>query len=128
MQDLNQTAKSDKTMHLIVSFQENEKPTKKILQNIEKELLKSIGMEEHHRLSVTHINTNNFHMHIAINRIHPETHKLIDPWQSKKKLDKKAIELEEKHKLKRDNHIPNWKLEKDGISPEVTKSDKAKEN
>ena len=28
MQDLNQTAKSDKTMHLIVSFQENEKPTK----------------------------------------------------------------------------------------------------
>ena len=127
MQDLNQTAKSDKTMHLIVSFQEEEKPSEDMLQNIENELLKSIDLEEHHRLSVTHTNTNNFHMHIAINRIAPETHKLIDPWQSKKKLDKKAIELEEKYKLKRDNHIPNWKLEKDGIKPETTKSDKAKD-
>ena len=127
MQDLNQTAKSDKTMHLIVSFQEGEKPTKAMLNNIENELLKSIGMEEHHRLSVTHTNTNNFHIHIAINRINPETHKLIDPWQSKKKLDKKAIELEEKHKLKKDNHIPNWQLEKDGIKKDTLKHDKAKD-
>lgn len=50
MQDLNQTAKSDKTMHLIVSFQEGGKPTKEILNNIENELLKSIGIEEHHEI------------------------------------------------------------------------------
>ena len=127
MQDLNQTAKSDKTMHLIVSFHEGEKPTKAMLNNIENKLVKSIGMEEHHRLSVTHTNTNNFHIHIAINRINPETHKLIDPWQSKKKLDKKAIELEEKYKLKKDNHIPNWKLEKDDIKQNTVKHTKSKE-
>jgi len=127
MQQLNQTAKSDKTMHLIVSFQEGEKPSKEVLQNIENEILKSLGLEKHHRLSVTHTNTNNFHMHIAINKIDPETHKLIDPWQSKKKLDKKATELEEKYKLKKDNHTPKWKLEKDGITPETTKSNKSKD-
>ena len=123
MQDLNQTAKSDKTMHLIVSFQENEKPTKEVLQNMEKEILKSIGMEEHHRLSVTHTNTNNFHMHIAINKISPETHKLIDPYRSKFKLSTKAAELEEKYNFKIDQtigaNLPKHKIKiKKGITHE----------
>ena len=120
-------AKSDKTMHLIVSFKEGEKPKKEILENIENELLKSLGMEEHQRLSVAHTNTNNFHIHIAINKIHPITKKIIDPYQSKSKLQKKAVELEEKYKLKKDNHIPNWKLEKDGIKQDTIKNYKSKD-
>jgi len=107
IQSLN-CSKSDKTLHLIVSFQEDEKPPRETLRDIEKELLKSIGMEHHHRLSVTHTNTNNYHLHIAVSRIDPETYKRIDPFQSKRKLDKKMIELEEKYNLKKDNHIPNW--------------------
>ncbi len=109
IQSLNYS-KSDKTLHLIVSFQEEEKPPRETLRDIEKELLKAIGMEQHQRLSVTHANTNNYHLHIAVNRIDPDTYKRIDPFQSKRKLDKKMIELEEKHNLKRDNHIPNWQL------------------
>jgi len=61
-------------------------------------------MQEHHRLSVSHSNTNNFHLHIAVNRLNPHTNLLVDPWKSKMKLQKKAKELEEKHHLKRDNH------------------------
>ncbi|HEO99651.1 MAG TPA: hypothetical protein ENO02_10175 [Epsilonproteobacteria bacterium] len=115
MQDLNQRTNSDKTLHLIVSFQEDEKPTIDQLNNIEEELLKSIEMQDHHRMSVTHVNTNNFHLHIAVNRLDPLTNNLIDPYRDIPKLQKKAVELEEKHKLKKDNHTPNWKLEKDGI-------------
>ncbi len=109
------TAKSDKTMHLVVSFPEGEKPDKKTLQNIEKELLRAIGMEDHQRLSVTHTNTESFHIHIAINKIHPETKKLIDPYRSQMKLQNKAAELEKQHNLTLVNHTPNWQLEKDGI-------------
>lgn len=109
------TAKSDKNLHLVVSFQAGEIPDKETLQNIEKELLKSIGMEDHQRLSVTHNNTNNFHIHIAINKIHPETKKLIDPYRSQMKLQNKAAELEKQHNLTLVNHTPNWQLEKDGI-------------
>ncbi len=127
MQELNQSAKSDKTMHIIVSFREGEIPSKDTLKDIEYELLKSIGMESHHRLSVTHNNTANFHMHIAINRIYPETKKLIDPWQSKKKLDRKAIELEEKHHLQKDNHAPNDLLKQAGIMFEDIKYSKSKD-
>jgi len=97
-------SKKDKTMHIIVSFQEDEKPSKEILNDIEKELLKSIGLENNHRLCVTHTNTNNYHFHLAISRIDPNTHKRLDPYQSRRKVQKKARELEEKHKLKRDNH------------------------
>ena len=104
MQELNQMVKSDKTLHLVVSFQEDEYPSREILLDIEQELLKLIGLEEHYRLSVTHNNTNNFHMHIAVSKINPHTHLLVDPYRDIPKLHKKAVELEEKHKLKRDNH------------------------
>lgn len=98
------------TMHLVVSFQEDEKPTPEQLKYITHELLKSIGMEHHQRVCATHIDTNNYHLHIAVNRIDSNTYKRKDPRQDIPKLQKKAAELEEKLQLKKDNHIPNWIL------------------
>ena len=103
-------SEADKTMHIIVSFQEDEKPSKEVLRDIEEQLLKSIGLQDHHRLTVSHVNTNNFHFHIAVNRVDPITLERKDPYRSKIKLQKKALELEEKHKLKRDNHGIDAKL------------------
>ena len=103
---LNQRTKSDKNMHLIVSFQEDEKvPSKEVLRQIEEDLLRSIGMEEHYRFSVAHDNTNNFHIHIAVSRICPKTHNRIDPVRSILKLQKAAEEIEKRYRLKYDNHI-----------------------
>ena len=104
------TSKADPTMHLVVSFQEDEKPTPEQLREITHELLKSIGIEHHQRVCATHIDTNNYHLHIAVNRIDPDTHKRARLSFSKIKLQKKADELEEKLQLKKDNHIPNWIL------------------
>ena len=115
MQSLNQRTTRDKTLHLVVSFPEGEKPTKEQLQNIEQELLKSIGMAEHPRLSVTHTNTANYHLHIAVSRIDPITLNRIDPHRDIPKLHKKAEELEEKYNLIRNNHTPNNLLKKAGL-------------
>lgn len=115
MQSLNQRTTRDKTLHLVVSFPEGEKPTKEQLQDIEQELLKSIGMAEHPRLSVTHTNTANYHLHIAVSRIDPVTLNRIDPHRDIPKPHKKAEELEEKHRLIRDNHTPNDLLKKAGL-------------
>ncbi|CUV66179.1 putative DNA relaxase TraI [Sulfurovum sp. enrichment culture clone C5] len=104
------TSKADPTLHLVVSFQEDEKPTQEQLKDITHELLKSIDIEHHQRLCVTHDNTNNYHLHLAINRIDPDTYKRARLPFSKMKLQKKAAELEEKHFLQKDNHIPNWIL------------------
>lgn len=106
IQSLNTMAKSDKTFHMIVSFVEDENPSLETMRAIEEEFVKSIGFENHQRLSVIHDNTNNLHMHIAINRIDPETLTIKDPFRDMFTLQNKAIELEEKYNLKPTNHLP----------------------
>ena len=121
-QALNQRAKSNKTLHLIFSFHEGETPpSKEILQKMEHEYMKVLGLEEHQRLSVAHGNTDKFHVHIAVNLIHPETLKINTLRQSKRKLNERAIELEEKYSVKATNHIPNHILEKQGIKKDAAK-------
>ncbi|WP_276883590.1 TraI/MobA(P) family conjugative relaxase [Campylobacter cuniculorum] len=104
-QKLNTTTKQDKTLHLVVSFQEDENPILEILQAIEEEIAKSLGMEDHQRLSVVHSNTNNLHIHIAINKVNPHTLKVINPYNDVKILQETAMKLEKKYNLKLDNHI-----------------------
>ncbi|EEL0632392.1 TraI/MobA(P) family conjugative relaxase [Campylobacter coli] len=104
-QKLNTTTKQDKTLHLVVSFQEDEKPTLEVLQTIEEEIAKSLGMSDHQRLSVIHSNTNNLHIHIAINKVNPHTLKVINPYNDVRILQETAMKLEKKYNLKLDNHI-----------------------
>lgn len=104
-QALNTTSKQDKTMHLVVSFQEDEHPSLEIMRSIEAELMKALGIEKHQRLSVVHSNTNNLHMHIAVNKVDPDTLKVKNPYNDVKILQETAIKLERKFGLKIDNHI-----------------------
>ncbi len=104
-QSLNQRVKQDKTYHLIVSFQEDENPSDEIIQDIENELLSSLGLEDCQRLSVIHTNTNNKHIHVAVNLIDPITHKIKNLSFDKLTLQRKAAELEIKHNLKITNHV-----------------------
>lgn len=104
-QKLNTTSKQDKTMHLIASFQEDERPSIETLNAIEKELLEALGMEHHQRLSVVHSNTNNLHIHIAINKVDPVTLKVTNPYNDVGILQEAAIKIEKKYNLKIDNHF-----------------------
>jgi len=121
VQKMNETAKGDKVLHFVFSFQEGEIPSREVQRDIESEFIRTLGLEEHHRISVAHNNTNNYHVHVAVNMIHPETHTLVDPYRSKMKLQNKAAELEIKHKLQTNNHIPNRILEKQGIKKDAAK-------
>lgn len=107
-QKLNTTTKQDKTMHLVVSFREDENPSIELMKKIEDEITKALGMQNHQRLSVVHSNTNNLHMHIAINKIDPVTYKVKNPYNDVKTLQEAAIKLERKYNLKKDNHMPNF--------------------
>ncbi len=92
-------AKSDKTYHLIVSFGVDERPDIETLKNINNELIDSLGFSSHQRLSVIHDDTDNLHMHIAINKINPEKYTIHEPYYPYKTLSKKAKELEIKYNL-----------------------------
>ncbi|NQV46348.1 MAG: relaxase/mobilization nuclease domain-containing protein [Rhodospirillaceae bacterium] len=100
-QALNSRSKADKTYHLIVSFRD-EKPTPPQLREIEQSIATALGFDDHQRVVGTHQNTDNFHMHIAYNKIHPETLAIHSPFQDFKKLSKACREIEQKYELKID--------------------------
>jgi hypothetical protein len=53
-----------------------------------------------------HQNTDNWHMHIAINKVHPLTFRNMEPFRDHFRLQETCAELEVKHGLMRDNDIP----------------------
>ena len=101
-QALNSRSNADQTYHLIASFRD-EKPSPEHLKEIEQSIAKALGFEEHQRVVGTHQNTDNFHMHIAYNKIHPETLVIHSPFQDFKKLSVVCREIEQKFDLKVDN-------------------------
>jgi hypothetical protein len=104
-QQMNTRTTKDKTYHLIVSFRTGENPNKDVLADVEKTICKDLGFAEHQRVSVVHYDTDNVHMHIAINKIHPEKLTAIEPYYPYKILGRSCSFLEKKHGLEVDNHI-----------------------
>ncbi|HCW69909.1 MAG TPA: relaxase [Thalassospira lucentensis] len=92
---------ADKTYHLVVSFRpgDQDKLTKDDLMAIEAEYAKALGYADHQHVAGTHINTDNFHMHIAFNKVHPETLKVITPHRDFNILAKVSREMEKKYGL-----------------------------
>lgn len=100
----NTRTRLDKSYHLVISFPEGERPTADQLRDIEDHLVAAIGYADHQRISAVHDDTDNLHIHVAINKIHPTNFKAIEPHFDKRKLMTACRELELRHGLKIDNH------------------------
>ena len=103
-QAMNKRAKGDRTYHLVISFPPGERPTLSQLEDIERVLCERIGLGGHQRLSATHVDTGHLHLHVAINKIHPESFRCIEPYYDKRRLMQACVELEAKHGLTRTAH------------------------
>ena len=91
-----------KTYHLVVSFPAGEKPSIETLKAIEADLCKKIGLGDHQRICAVHDDTDHYHVHIAINKVNPKSHNLVEPYYDKKKLVEAAKELEIKYDLRKE--------------------------
>lgn len=103
-QSRNTRAQSDKTYHLIISFDSKERPHDHVLDDIERELCLALGFEEHQRISVAHSDTEHFHVHLAINKIHPYKLTIHEPYRDFWKLGQACQMLEARHGLSVTNH------------------------
>ncbi|NJS14320.1 MAG: relaxase/mobilization nuclease domain-containing protein, partial [Sphingopyxis sp.] len=65
-----------------------EQPPEDVLQAIEHRTCAELGFADHHRVSVVHHDTDHLHVHIAISRVHPTTHRAHWPSHSKLALDR----------------------------------------
>ena len=77
-QKMNTRAQGDKTYHVVLSFHEN--LSEKQLAEIEERVCSKLGFVAHQRISVLHGDTENPHLHIAINKIHPRQLTIHEPF------------------------------------------------
>lgn len=70
---------ADTINHYVLSWQEGEQPSPHQVEEAIDIFLKELGLEGHQAMYGLHVDTDNVHLHIAVNRVDPETLKVIKP-------------------------------------------------
>ena len=87
--------------HWVMSWQENEAPTRKQVREAVNIFLDRMGLKGHQAIVAAHVNTSNFHIHIAVNRVHPLTEKVVQPH--------KGFDVEAAHRIVAEiEHKQGW--------------------
>ena len=102
VQSRNQRAKGDRTYHLVISFRAGEDLPADTLAQIEAEFCRALGFAEHQRVSVVHRDTDNLHLHVAINKVHPTRFTLHEPFNDFHTRAKLCEQLEARYGLEPD--------------------------
>lgn len=94
----------DPIRHDVITFKEGESPTVKQLEEIIDLYLKEMGLEGHQCIYGLHADTDNMHIHIQVNRVHPVTFKAV---KIDRGFDKEALQ----RVCARIEHAQGWKPE-----------------
>ncbi len=87
--------------HWVMSWKENEFPTREQVGDAVTLFLDRMGLSEHQAIVAAHVNTSNFHVHIAVNRVHPLTEKVVQPH--------KGFDIEAAHRIVAEiEHKQGW--------------------
>lgn len=110
-QSLNSKTTKAKTYHLVLSFRIEDEGilTEKDFKSIEESFAYALGFSEHQRHCGVHKNTENIHMHIAYNMIHPVKLTRHEPYRDYYLLANTCREIEQKYTLSVDNGIDTVK-------------------
>ncbi len=103
-QEMNKRARSDKTCHLVLSFPEGERLSHADWGAIAERFCEVLGFRDHQRISVVHDDTDNQHIHIAINKIHPRKLTIHNPYYDYKKVATLCEQIEQEYGLTQVNH------------------------
>lgn len=95
----------DPAYHILLSWPEHEHPAPETIFDAAEHALKALGLAEHQYVLAIHVNTDNIHCHISVNRIHPVTYRAHHIEWAYKTLHKAARESEMKHGWSHDNGL-----------------------
>ena len=68
----------DPVNHYIISWRESEKPTNEQVDAAVDLVMEATGLTGHQVIYALHANTGNYHLHIVVNRVHPNSFKAIE--------------------------------------------------
>jgi len=93
--------------HYVMSWHEGEQPSPEQVEEAVNLFLDELGLKDHQAIYALHKDTDNIHLHLAVNRVHPETLKVIKP--------NKGFDIEAAHKaIARIEHAQGWQREQNG--------------
>ena len=93
--------------HYVMSWHEGEQPSPGQVEEAVNLFLDELGLTDHQAIYALHKDTDNIHLHIAVNRVHPESLKVIKP--------NKGFDIEAAHKaIARIEHAQGWQREQNG--------------
>lgn len=118
-QAMNTRVRSDKTYHLEVSFRPEDeiRLAPEAYERIERAFAEALGLSEHQRVCGVHKNTNNLHMHIAYNLIHPDRLTMATTlFYDYEKLSRACRAMEKEFGLTADNGYEQRNTQKGKIS------------
>lgn len=76
---------------------DEEAPDKARMIEAGREALKALGMQDHQALMIAHTDTAHPHVHVIVNRVHPDTGKAINLYKDQEKLQAWALDYERTH-------------------------------
>jgi hypothetical protein len=81
--------------HIALSFAPEDPVDRAMMEGVADRLLARLGLAEHQAVLVAHRDRPHAHVHIVVNRIHPETGRTWDPWHDWKRI-RHALSAEER--------------------------------
>lgn len=103
-----ETVRSKDTInHYVLSWREGEQPSPEQVEEVVSIFMEELGVTEHQAIYGLHADTDNLHLHLAINRVHPETLKVV-------KINN-GFDIEAAHRaIARIEHAQGWQREQNG--------------
>lgn len=84
----------DPVYHYILAWPLEEKPGPGEIRNCVSRTLAALGLRAHQACAIGHSDTASYHVHVMVNRVHPETYKAHAPQWSHYSLDEACRRLE----------------------------------
>ncbi|QYD70079.1 relaxase/mobilization nuclease domain-containing protein [Paraburkholderia edwinii] len=101
------TRSRDPVQHYVLSWREGEQPAAAQVEDAVTILLHELGLEEHQVIYGLHADSHNQHVHVLVNRVHPETLKCIEI--------NRGFDIEVIHRaVARIEHTQGWQRERNG--------------
>lgn len=104
----------DPVYHIVLSWPANESPTDDMAFECGAHALAAVGMAGHQYVFAVHRDTDNVHLHIGVNRVHPDTFSAVYPERDYFKLDRAMRELELRYGWQHDKG-PYAVFERNGV-------------
>lgn len=98
----------DPILHFQISWREGEVPVQSEWQESAERSIAALGFADHQYIVVAHDDTDNFHVHVMLNRVHPDTYSAPNPRMSQLALHRTARELEQTFGRQEDHGLYRW--------------------